>query len=99
MRERRRMHWTRDVRVGPGVMLRVRRAIGAGPDGWSWWPSTGSSYIFYQTSTASGWRVLERGTGRTREVCSLRQCAQTAHAWHEASVAEKKVLDTIAAAS
>jgi len=92
-------HWTRDVRVRPGVMLRVRRAIGVGPDGWAWWPSTGSAYWFRRTTTASGWRVEERATGRTREACSLRQCAQLAYAMHEASVAEKKVLDKVAAVS
>ncbi len=79
-------------------MLRLRRAIGVG-DGWAWWPGTGRPYWFVRTTTASGWRVEERMTGRTLDVCSLKQGVWIAYKWHEASEAEKKVLDRVAAVS
>jgi hypothetical protein len=63
----------RDVRVGPGVMVRVRRTIG----GWVF-RHRDQTFLCRRTTTASHWRVVEQGTGWSREVCSLRQCVGAA---------------------
>ena len=67
------VHMQRDVRVAPGVMVRVRRTVG----GWAF-RHEGVTYMCRHTTTASRWRVVEQGTGWSHDVCSLRQCVWSA---------------------
>lgn len=63
----------RDVRVGPGVMVRVHRTIG----GWAF-KHGDRLFLCRRTTTASHWRVVEQGTGWAHDVCSLKQCVWSA---------------------
>jgi hypothetical protein len=89
----------RDVRLAPGLMLRVSRTIG----GWVW-AAPGENaprYFFRRTTTASHWRVTAQAGAFERDVTSIRQCAQAAYAhwqaWAEGQ--QQKALDKSAASA